>query len=94
VDRWLSYRISTRRLATARPLPPRPYAYLFGLYLGDGHIANGAARSESKHERPIVLARWQRAVIAAHPRELVRGLIHSDGCRFGAHQRVGRKLYR
>lgn len=34
-----------------------------------------------KHERPIALAGWQRDLVAAHPDELVRGLIHSDGCR-------------
>ena len=47
-----------------------------------------------KHERRIVLARWQREITAVHPRELVRGLIHSDGCRFVANQRVGAKTYR
>ena len=34
-----------------------------------------------KHERPIVLAAWQRAVVDAHPEQFLRGLIHSDGCR-------------
>ena len=34
-----------------------------------------------KHERPIVLAPWQRAIVEAHPWPFVRGLIHSDGCR-------------
>ncbi|MGW7354392.1 helix-turn-helix domain-containing protein [Streptomyces sp. NPDC054784] len=34
-----------------------------------------------KHERRIVLAGWQRRVVDAHPWELVRGLVHSDGCR-------------
>jgi len=47
-----------------------------------------------KHERRIVMTRWQRDITAAHPRELLRGLIHSDGCRFVANQRVGRKTYR
>jgi hypothetical protein len=47
-----------------------------------------------KHERRIVLTRWQRDITAAHPRELVRGLIHSDGCRFVANQRVGGRTYR
>jgi hypothetical protein len=28
------------------------------------------------------LTGWQRRITHAHPRELVRGLIHSDGCRF------------
>jgi hypothetical protein len=34
-----------------------------------------------KHMRPIVLAAWQNALVAAYPHEFVRGLIHSDGCR-------------
>jgi hypothetical protein len=46
-----------------------------------------------KHDRRIVLTRWQREITAACPRELVRGLIHSDGCRFVANQRVGGKTY-
>jgi hypothetical protein len=40
---------------------------------------HGAGR---KHERPIVLAGWQTALVAQHPDRLLRGLIHSDGCRF------------
>jgi hypothetical protein len=34
-----------------------------------------------KHERPIVLERWQRELVARDPRPLIRGLIHSDGWR-------------
>ena len=34
-----------------------------------------------KHERPIVVEGWQRAITHAHPEMLLRGLIHSDGCR-------------
>lgn len=34
-----------------------------------------------KHERAIVLAPWQRALVDAHPRALLRGLVHSDGWR-------------
>jgi hypothetical protein len=35
-----------------------------------------------KHERRIVLADWQRRIVDAAPSRLLRGLIHSDGCRF------------
>jgi hypothetical protein len=35
-----------------------------------------------KHERPIVLVDWQRQLLERHPEALLRGLIHSDGCRF------------
>lgn len=34
-----------------------------------------------KHMRPIVLEEWQQAIVDAHPGLLLRGLIHSDGCR-------------
>ena len=39
---------------------------------------HGAGR---KHLRPIVLGDWQLALTRAYPEALVRGLIHSDGCR-------------
>lgn len=35
-----------------------------------------------KHHRPIVLADWQWRLVERSPELLVRGLIHSDGCRF------------
>ncbi|WP_433798870.1 helix-turn-helix domain-containing protein [Actinomycetospora sp. CA-084318] len=34
-----------------------------------------------KHDRPIVLAPWQDRVAREHAGRLLRGLIHSDGCR-------------
>lgn len=34
-----------------------------------------------KHERPIVLVDWQQDLVDEHPWPLIRGLIHSDGCR-------------
>jgi hypothetical protein len=34
-----------------------------------------------KHLRPIVLAEWQLELTRAYPEALIRGLIHSDGCR-------------
>jgi hypothetical protein len=47
-----------------------------------------------KHARRIELTDWQAEITAAHPRELLRGLLHSDGCRYVARQRVGPKTYR
>jgi hypothetical protein len=35
-----------------------------------------------KHEREIVLTEWQRELTDLVPGLLIRGLIHSDGCRF------------
>ncbi|WP_433343415.1 transcriptional regulator [Micromonospora sp. CA-111912] len=57
------------------PTRPDAYAYLLGLYLGDGHPV------PKKHERAIVLAGWQREIVAAHPDDFLRGLFHSDGRR-------------
>ena len=34
-----------------------------------------------KHERPIELMPWQRDITHRYPERLLRGLIHSDGCR-------------
>jgi transcriptional regulator with XRE-family HTH domain len=46
-----------------------------------------------KHARSIELAGWQRAITHEHPEMLVRGLIHSDGCRFLNRVRHGEKVY-
>lgn len=46
-----------------------------------------------KHERPIVLADWQKALTARHPRALIRGLIHSDGSRFMNTIRTAKRQY-
>jgi hypothetical protein len=40
---------------------------------------HGAGR---KHNRPIVLEEWQRAIVERQPWPLLRGLIRSDGCVF------------
>jgi hypothetical protein len=34
-----------------------------------------------KHERKIELTRWQQELVDLDPRPLLRGLLHSDGCR-------------
>lgn len=34
-----------------------------------------------KHDRPIVLADWQRELVEQYPGRFRRGLFHSDGCR-------------
>ena len=40
--------------------------------------------SGAKHARHLSFAFWQRAITTVHARELVRGLLHSDGSRFVA----------
>jgi hypothetical protein len=46
-----------------------------------------------KHKRRIALLDWQQRIIDAHPDQLVRGLIHSDGCRVINRIRHPRKTY-
>jgi hypothetical protein len=46
-----------------------------------------------KHERRIVLAAWQQKLTTKRPDLLVRGLIHSDGCRSMNTVRHGGKAY-
>ncbi len=135
-------------------LPADAYAYLLGLYLGDGcisaaprgvyrlrvvldasHPAIIAACSDAmevvlprktahvlrrrdgrcvqvsmwwkhwpclfpqhgpgpKHQRPIALADWQREIVARARHDFVRGLFHSDGCRFVAVERKGTRVRR
>jgi hypothetical protein len=42
-----------------------------------------------KHERPILLVPWQEAIVHDDPQRLLRGLLHSDGCRFVNSGRAG-----
>jgi hypothetical protein len=49
--------------------------------------------SGMKHTRPIVLAGWQQDLIDQDPRPLIRGLIHSDGCRV-INKSMGREYLR
>jgi hypothetical protein len=46
-----------------------------------------------KHERLIELTDWQEKIVASHRKDFVRGLIHSDGCRFINRVRHGSKVY-
>jgi Homeodomain-like domain len=60
------------------------YVHLLGLYLGDGAISEHRRqvfRMRIKHERPIFLAWWQQELARRWPKQLIRGLIQSDGCR-------------
>jgi Homeodomain-like domain len=47
-----------------------------------------------KHKRPIRLVDWQQAFVRTEPESFLRGLIHSDGCRFINPVRHGEKVYR
>lgn len=39
-----------------------------------------------KHEREIVLRNWQKDIVRKYPKEFLKGLIHSDGCRYDIKQ--------
>ncbi|MEU7933960.1 terminase gpP N-terminus-related DNA-binding protein [Micromonospora echinofusca] len=137
------------RPTVGKPTSVAAYAYLLGLYLGDGHLVTTArvpvlriycsdawpdliTRCEQamrdvlagavqrvqkqgcvgvqsygkhwlcllpqhgpgkKHERPIVLADWQKEIVTRFPGDFVRGLFHSDGCRFANRVTVRGKEY-
>jgi hypothetical protein len=46
-----------------------------------------------KHRRPIRLAAWQQRLVDEHPWQLIRGLLHSDGCRTVNTVRKGGRQY-
>ncbi len=41
-----------------------------------------------KHLRPIELSDWQAELVREEPQQFIRGLIHSDGCRFAIPSRA------
>jgi hypothetical protein len=46
-----------------------------------------------KHERRIALEPWQERIVDRHPGRLLRGLIHSDGCRVTNRIRHPKRTY-
>lgn len=46
-----------------------------------------------KHERKIALEPWQQLIVGRYPGRLLRGLIHSDGCRVTNVIRHPKKTY-
>ena len=81
------------------------YAYLLGLYLGDGDISRGRRDVFAlwiacclfpqhgpgrKHMRIIELEPWQPVIVRKYPGEFARGLFHSGGWR--GVNRVRRRL--
>lgn len=47
-----------------------------------------------KHRCDVALVGWQRRLVDRHPEAFIRGLIHSDGCRFIASQCSKGRVYR
>jgi hypothetical protein len=63
----------------------RPYAHEAANVVSVTHPGIGRAFPQhgagKKHLRPIILEGWQTTITHRHPSALIRGLIHSDGCR-------------
>jgi intein/homing endonuclease len=68
-----------RRVGVARARPTN--CVVLRCYWGQWPVLLPQHGPGRKHLRPIELATWQREITTAHPRELIRGLINSDGCR-------------
>jgi hypothetical protein len=66
--------VSVLAVSNSRALVVQSYAQHW-------HDVFPQAGPRRKHERPIELADWQREVVDRHPKQFLRGLIHSDGCR-------------
>ena len=79
--------VATRRHRVQRCVAVSAYSALWPALLPQ----HGAGR---KHLRPIRLREWQREITTREPEALVRGLIHSDGCRYTAVVRRRGREYR
>lgn len=66
---------------TAARRSPRPGAIALSASGVDWSAAFPQHGPGRKHNRPIELVDWQREITDEHPKALLRGLIHSDGCR-------------
>lgn len=82
-----AHRVSTRRRRSANVVDVSCYSKRWPLLLPQ----HGAG---PKHERRIALEPWQASITSQHPSSLIRGLIHSDGCRFVARQPGKGRVYR
>jgi hypothetical protein len=47
----------------------------------------------AKHKRAIAIEGWQQHIVKRHPGRLLRGLIHSDGCRVANRIQHPKKTY-
>jgi hypothetical protein len=78
-------------------LPAATYSYLLGLYLGDGCISRFPRtyrlRVALGSKYPNIISGCQQQIVDRHPEQLVRGLIHSDGCRI-VHEVSGNRYVR
>jgi hypothetical protein len=81
-----SARVRTRRSAASRLVTVRSYSKQWPCLLPQ----HGPGR---KHTRRIALVGWQQAATAQFPVALLRGLVHSDGCRCTNRVRTASRTY-
>jgi hypothetical protein len=87
IERTLpSARVRTARTAASRVVIVRSYSKQWPCLFPQ----HGPGR---KHTRPIALTEWQEVAAARFPVELLRGLIHSDGCRCTNRVRTPSRTY-
>lgn len=69
------------RVSRVRP-DPKANCLVVGVYSKQAVCLFPQHGAGPKHLRRIQLAAWQTKVVQERPQEFLRGLIHSDGCRF------------
>ncbi len=83
---------SQNRVARFRP-DPRARCVVVGVYSKQAICLFPQHGKGPKHMRRIQLADWQTQVVNERPEDFLRGLIHSDGCRFINRVRAKGKIY-
>lgn len=46
-----------------------------------------------KHDRKISLKRWQLRLVTRYPKDFIRGLLHTDGCRYVSKIKTRKRVY-
>lgn len=84
------------RIFRARPLALQSErsrdAWTFPCGRDTGRVSSPQHGRGVKHERRIRLTGWQTELVERHRPALLRGLIHSDGCRIIAREKSGSGL--
>ncbi len=74
-------RVAATRVRTSRRTTPKGGAIRLAATSRFWPLAFPQHGPGKKHERAIVLVRWQQDLVSQFPRQFLRGLIHSDGSR-------------
>jgi hypothetical protein len=80
------------RVACYRPVPQAQYVVV-GVYSKAVICLFPQHGKGPKHLRQIQLMDWQTQIVREWPEDFLRGLIHSDGCRFINRVRIKGKAY-